>query len=58
MVTEYIKRNQKMGFDQNGVLLYKIPVEEESPVFDQTTDETVVGTPIEDLLFDPLLGDD
>jgi hypothetical protein len=54
MVTEYIKRNQKMGFDQNGVLLYKIPVEEESPVFD----ETVVGTPIEDLLFDPLLGDD
>ncbi len=47
-----------MGFDQNGVLLYKIPVEEESPVFDQTTDETIVGTPIEDLLFDPLLGDD
>jgi hypothetical protein len=56
MVTEYIKRNQKMGFDQNGVLVYKIPVEEESPVFDEAP--VVVEAPIEDLLFDPLLGDD
>jgi len=48
MVTEYIKRNQKMGFDENSVLVYKIPVDAEAPV----------ETPVEDLLFDPLLGDD
>ena len=50
MVTEYIKRNQKMGFDENGVLVYKIPVDAEAPV--------EVEAPVEDLLFDPLLGDE
>ena len=41
MITEYIKRQQKMGFDENGNLVYKIPMEatfvaeeeEISPVF-------------------------
>lgn len=39
MVTEYIKRNQKMGFDKNGVLLYKIPAT-----------EVVVAAPVEEVL--------
>lgn len=38
MVTEYIKRNQKMGFDKNGVLLYKVPATE------------VVVAPVEEVL--------
>ncbi len=37
-----------MGFDENGVLVYKVPVDAEAPV----------EAPVEDLLFDPLLGDD
>lgn len=43
MVTEYIKRNQKMGFDKHGVLVYKVPAT-----------EVVVDTPIvvEEVLFD------
>jgi len=28
MITEYIKRQQKMGFDETGTLVYKIPMEE------------------------------
>ena len=32
MVTEYIKRGQKMGYDEEGTLVYKIPVSEPSPV--------------------------
>jgi hypothetical protein len=32
MVTEYIKRGQKWGYDENGVLLYKIPMDEPSPL--------------------------
>jgi hypothetical protein len=32
MVTEYIKRGQKWGYDENGVLLYKIPMDEPSPI--------------------------
>jgi hypothetical protein len=31
MITEYIKRNQKMGFDETGELVYKVPAEEEAP---------------------------
>lgn len=31
MVTEYIKRNQRMGYE-NGVLVYKVPVDEAAPV--------------------------
>jgi hypothetical protein len=32
MVTEYIKRNQKWGYDENGNFLYKVPMDAESPV--------------------------
>ena len=32
MVTEYIKRGQRMGYDDEGNLVYKIPVSEPSPV--------------------------
>ena len=32
MVTEYIKRGQKWGYDENGLLLYKIPMDEPSPL--------------------------
>jgi hypothetical protein len=55
MVTEYIKRNQKWGYDENGNFLYKVPMEAESPVVEETapTEEA----PVENL-FDPLLGDE
>lgn len=40
MVTEYIKRGQKWGYDENGVLLYKIPVDEPSPlILDEKADD-------------------
>lgn len=32
MVTEYIKRKQKMGYDSTGTLIYKIPMDQEAPV--------------------------
>jgi hypothetical protein len=32
MVTEYIKREQKMGYDSEGNLVYKVPVSEAAPV--------------------------
>ena len=32
MVTEYIKRGQRMGYDTDGNLVYKIPVSEPSPL--------------------------
>lgn len=35
MVTEYIKRNQKMGYDENGVLLYKVPADEVAPAVEE-----------------------
>jgi len=28
MITEYIKRGQRMGYDEAGNLVYKIPLEE------------------------------
>lgn len=28
MITEYIKRGYKKGYDENGTLVYKIPVNE------------------------------
>lgn len=31
MVTEYIKRNQRLGYDENGVLVYKIPMDPTIP---------------------------
>lgn len=31
MVTEYIKRNQKMGYDKTGELVYKVPAGQEAP---------------------------
>ncbi len=43
-----------MGFDENGVLVYKIPADAEAPVLVEEEEEA----PAEDLLFDPLLGDD
>lgn len=36
MVTEYIKRNQKMGYDKTGELVYKVPAEEQVPVVVET----------------------
>lgn len=42
MVTEYIKRGQRMGYDENGVLVYKIPVSEPSPLeLEEEEEETV-----------------
>ncbi len=32
MITEVIKRGYKKGYDENGTLVYKIPVDEASPV--------------------------
>lgn len=32
MITEVIKRGHRKGYDENGTLVYKIPVEESSPI--------------------------
>lgn len=39
MVTEYIKRGQRMGYDQNGTLVYKVPETEPSPLVEDDEDE-------------------
>lgn len=39
MITEYIKRGQKMGFDEKGVLVYKIPVTEKSPELEEDEED-------------------
>jgi hypothetical protein len=51
MVTEYIKRNQKMGYDETGELVYKVPAEEQTPV---VVVETVVEqeTPFDEVEVD------
>ena len=41
MVTEYIKREQRMGYDETGTLVYKVPVSEPSPLATYTLDEAV-----------------
>lgn len=32
MITEYVKRGYKKGYDENGNLVYKIPLEDNTPV--------------------------
>lgn len=45
MVTEYIKRDQKWGYDENGNFLYKVPLTAESPVVaTEEEDEEVADT--------------
>lgn len=39
MVTEFIKRGQKMGYDEGGNLVYKIPLEQEAPVVEEVVAE-------------------
>lgn len=39
MVTEYIKRGQRMGYDEKGNLVYKIPLNEEAPVTEEIQEE-------------------
>lgn len=41
MVTEYIKRGQKMGYDEKGNLVYKIPLNEEAPVLTAEVQEEI-----------------
>lgn len=48
MVTEYIKRNQKMGFDETGKLVYKIPVEDATPVVEEAPVVEDVAPIVED----------
>ena len=43
MVTEYIKRNQKMGYE-GGVLVYKVPAGEDAPVIEEAP--AVEETPV------------
>ena len=35
MITEYIKRGQRMGYDEKGNLVYKIPLNEEPLVLEE-----------------------
>jgi len=51
MITEHIKRNQKMGFDETGKIVYKVPLNEEAPV---VVVETVVEqeTPFDEVEVD------
>lgn len=39
MITEVIKRGHRKGYDENGVLVYKIPVDEPSPVVVEEVEE-------------------
>jgi hypothetical protein len=41
MVTEYIKRQQRMGFDEKGKLVYKVPVSEPSPLATYNNEEVL-----------------
>lgn len=50
MVTEYIKRKQRMGFDEKGTLVYKVSESEPSPL-EAVTEEVLVEEE-EVLLFD------
>jgi len=36
MVTEYIKRGYKKGFDENGNIVYKVRANEEAPQVEET----------------------
>ena len=49
MVTEYIKRKQRMGFDEKGKLVYKIPVSEPSPLATYNNEEEVLEVVEEEL---------
>ena len=42
MVTEYIKRGQRMGYDDEGNLVYKIPVSEPSSLATYNKEEVLV----------------
>lgn len=42
MITEYIKRGQRMGYDEKGNLVYKIPLNEEAPVLKEVEEEEEV----------------
>lgn len=39
MITEVIKRGHRKGYDENGNLVYKIPVDEASPVVEEAQEE-------------------
>lgn len=39
MITEVIKRGHRKGYDENGVLVYKIPVDEPSLVVVEEVEE-------------------
>ena len=41
MITEYIKRGQRMGYDEKGNLVYKIPLNEEPLVLVEVQEEEV-----------------
>jgi hypothetical protein len=49
MVTEYIKRKQRMGFDENGKLVYKVPMDQPSPLADYNTEEVLLVEDDEDM---------
>lgn len=42
MITEVIKRGHRKGYDENGVLVYKIPVDEPSPATVEEVEEDEV----------------
>lgn len=35
MVTEYIKRGYRKGYDENGNLVYKVPVDQPAPAVEE-----------------------
>jgi hypothetical protein len=42
MVTEYIKRGYKKGYDEKGNLVYKVPVDEATPVVEEKKEEVTL----------------
>lgn len=52
MVTEYIKRNHKKGYDDEGNLVYKVRLDEDAPVVEETVvEEDPVDEPTRGGLF-------
>jgi hypothetical protein len=39
MITEYIKRGHRKGYDEKGNLVYKVPVDAPAPAYEQEEEE-------------------
>lgn len=54
MVIEYIKRNHKKGYDEDGKLVYKVRLDDDAPVVDESPVDDI--TPVEEPVSRGLFG--